>query len=70
MSAAHIHLVLNHVPILGFEFVLFLLFLSRWEKSDEVARAALALMFLVGLTSILVFFSGEGAEDIGQVFPA
>ncbi|MDX1566149.1 MAG: hypothetical protein R3223_00015 [Longimicrobiales bacterium] len=64
MNAAHVHLVLNHVPILGFAFGVLLLGWARWRGSEETVRAALALFFLVGLTSIAVFFSGEQAEDV------
>ena len=64
MNAAHIHLVLNHLPILGFAFGFLLLGWARWRGSDETARAALALFAVVGLTSIAVFFSGEQAEDV------
>lgn len=64
LNAAHIHLMLNHVPILGFAFGLLLLGWGRWRKSDEVVRAVQALFFLVGMTSIGVFLSGENAEDV------
>lgn len=64
MNAAHVHLILNHVPILGFALGLLLLGWARWRNSEETARAALALFLLVGLTSIAVFFSGEQAEDV------
>lgn len=64
MNAAHIHLVLNHVPILGFAFGFLLLAWARWRNSEETARAVLALFTVVGLTSIAVFFSGEQAEDV------
>lgn len=64
LNAAHIHLMLNHVPILGFAFGLLLLGWGRVRGSDEVVRAALGLFFLVGVLSIAVFFSGEGAEDV------
>jgi len=66
MNAAHVHLVLNHVPILGFAFGFLLLAWSRWRDSEETARAAFALFFVVGATSIAVFFSGEQAEDVAE----
>lgn len=64
MNAAHVHLMLNHVPLLGIVFALLLLAWGRWRSSDEVLRAALALMTLAGAVGILVFFSGENAEEI------
>lgn len=64
LNAAHIHLLLNHVPILGFAFGLLLLVWGWYRGSDEVVRAALGLFLLVGLASVLVFFSGGGAEEV------
>lgn len=64
LNAAHIHLILNHVPILGFAFGLLFLAWGRWRESDETIRAVQALFLLVGLTSIAVFLSGENAEDV------
>jgi len=64
LNAAHIHLMLNHVPILGFAFGLLFLAWGRWRDSDETIRAVQALFLLVGLTSIAVFLSGENAEDV------
>lgn len=64
LNAAHVHLVLNHIPILCFGFGLLLLAWGRWRRSDEVRRAGLALFVLAGLVSIGVFFAGEGAEDV------
>ena len=64
MNAAHVHLMLNHVPLLGIVFALLLIAWGRWRDSDEVVRAALALMTLVGVVGVVVFFSGENAEDI------
>ena len=64
LNAAHIHLLLNHVPILGFAFGLLFLAWGRWRDSDETIRAVQALFLLVGLTTIVVFLSGENAEDV------
>lgn len=64
LNAAHIHLMLNHVPILGFAFGLLFLAWGRWRDSEETIRAVQALFLLVGLTSIVVFLSGENAEDV------
>jgi len=64
MNAALVHLMLNHVPLLGVAFALLLIAWGRWRNSDEVVRAALALMTLAGAVGVLVFFSGENAEDV------
>lgn len=38
MSAAHVHLLLNHIPILGSIFGLLVLCYGIWRKSDEIKR--------------------------------
>ena len=63
MSAVHVHLLLNHVPILGSFFGLALLAWGLVRRSDEVVRAAWLTWALSGLCVLPVFFSGEPAED-------
>jgi len=56
--------MLNHFPIFGFAIGVLLMAWATSRKSDEVARAGLALFFLAGISAVLVFFSGEGAEEV------
>jgi uncharacterized membrane protein len=63
-NAAHLHLMLNHVPILGFAFALLTLGWGWWRGSDDVVRAAFGLFLLTGLASVATFLTGEGAEEI------
>lgn len=62
-NAAHLHLLLNHVPILATAFALLLLGWGRWRGRREMARAALVLFFVGGVVSVAVFLSGDPAED-------
>jgi hypothetical protein len=64
MSAAHVHLLFNHVPVLGTLFGLLLLLLGLPRKSDDVARAGLLGLVLVALATLPAYLSGEGAERL------
>jgi hypothetical protein len=69
MNGAHVHLVLNHVPVLGTLFCVLALGVALLKKSDEVARAALFGLVLVALLTLPAYFSGEKAEDIVRRLP-
>lgn len=68
-NAAYLHLISCHIPIIGIPLVLVLLALGMASRSAGVKRAALLLTVLVGLGTIPVFTSGEGAEEILEERP-
>lgn len=69
MNAAHLHLIINHFPVIG-TFMAFLVLLFGWlGKKPAVQKTALLLFVFVGLVSILVYVSGDGAQDIVEKFP-
>lgn len=63
MSPVHVHLVLNHVPVIGVVFGLALLAYGRFARSEDVWRAALWTFVVVGVLSALTYLTGEGAEE-------
>ena len=69
MSVVHLHLLLNHVPVLGVGFVTLLLLLAVLRRSTEIAKVSLALLALVGGASILVFLTGEPAQEAIEKLP-
>jgi len=64
MSAAHFHLVLNHIPLLGLLFGTVLLAYGQWRKQEEVQKVSLALIAFTGVSALAVYLTGEAAEDI------
>lgn len=64
MDGAHIHLLLNHIPILGSIFATPLFAYALIRQSDELKRLSLVILFLTALVTIPVFLSGEPAEEI------
>ena len=63
MNWAHIHLILNHVPVLGTVFGLVLLAWGMWRRHEPTQRAALATFVIVALVAIPVYLTGEPAAD-------
>ena len=63
MSILHLHLILNHVPVIGLVLVALILGVAVWRNSNEVAR--LGLVFAIGLAAVaaIVFLTGEPAEE-------
>lgn len=65
MNSAHLHLLVNHIPILGTLFGLLLLVLSRWKPAGRGAVvSALILLILAGVASEVAVLSGENAHEL------
>lgn len=64
LSAAHLHLVLNHIPVLG--TMLFAPLVLLWglvRQSRDVSQIGLLLTVLLAVTAIPIYLSGEPAEE-------
>jgi hypothetical protein len=70
MNLAHLHLILNHVPIIGTIIGLGLFLVSFAEKNDDLKRAGLLVLAAVGLLALPTFFSGIGAQGAIRRDPA
>lgn len=69
MSGVHLHLLLNHVPIIGTVGSLLLLIVAMWQKSDDVRRVALGAFVVVALLTIPVYLTGDPAEEAVRGLP-
>ena len=69
INGAHIHLMINHVPELGTFFIIMLLLYGVARKSDEIIKVSLGAFVLLGLMTILVYLTGEGAEKVVKNLP-
>ena len=63
MSILHLHLLLNHVPVVGAALVVSLLMLAVFRNSSQLAKTALGVAIAIGAVSLIVYFTGEPAED-------
>jgi hypothetical protein len=64
MDAAHIHLIVNHVPVLLTFFSLLLLAWGWIKNNESYISLSLVGYVLVGIFGFIAYQSGEGAEDI------
>ncbi len=69
MNWAHLHLMINHIPVLGVIGGVFLLLYAMVRKSEEVTMLSFVFFTLVAIATVGVFFAGEGAEDVVKHLP-
>jgi len=69
MNFAHLHLLLNHFPIIGTLIGLGLFLISLVGKNQDFRRASLVIFPVMALLSILTFFSGTGAQGAIKNLP-
>ncbi|MCF8238660.1 MAG: hypothetical protein K9I85_10920 [Saprospiraceae bacterium] len=69
MNQAHLHLVLNHLPILGVMFGVLVLLAGWLLKQEAVKRTGLGLFIFSALAAIPAFLTGEGAEELVEGLP-
>jgi hypothetical protein len=66
---AHVHLLINHVPVIGMLGAVLLLIYAIIRKSDEVRTISFGLIILIALMSVAVYFTGGAAEKVVKDLP-
>src|SRR5216683_2453743 len=69
MNFAHLHLLLNHFPIIGTLVGLGLFLISLGGKNEDLRRAGLIIFAAMALLAIPTFFSGTGAQGAIKKLP-
>ena len=69
MSFTHLHLLLNHFPVIGSIIAIGLLAFALIKKNGPVAKVSLGLFVILGVMSLIVFFTGEPAEEAIEHLP-
>lgn len=64
MNTAHLHLALTHVPVVGILLGLLLLAYAIFTNKPQVIRASWAVFVMCGLVALVVYFTGEAAEEL------
>ena len=62
MRFDHLHLILNHVPVIGIIIAFALFLLSFSSGNGDLRRASLIVFAGIALLTIPTFVSGVGAE--------
>jgi uncharacterized membrane protein len=63
MNLAHLHLLLNHWPIIGTLIAFALFGISFFGKNEDLRRAGLIIFSAIALLTIPTFLSGLAAQD-------
>lgn len=69
MNWAHVHLIINHFPVIGILGAILLLVYSLVRKSEEVKMMSLGVFAIIALLTLAVYFTGEAAEKIVKNLP-
>jgi hypothetical protein len=69
MNWAHIHLILNHIPLIGVGFTILLFIIALIKNSKELINASLLFTIIVALFAIPAYLTGEPAEEIVEELP-
>ena len=63
-NSSHLHVLLNHVPTVGFGLGLALFLVALARKNDSLKRTSLAVFFVVATVAIATYVTGNGAESV------
>jgi uncharacterized membrane protein len=66
---AHVHLMINHFPVIGTLGGILLLVYAQLRKSEEVRMVSLGVFVLIAIITIPVFFTGDAAEKVVKDLP-
>lgn len=69
MNGAHLHLVINHFPIIVPIVGMLILLVGFLTKSDVVKRTAFGVFVLGAILTFPAMYTGEGAEEIAENLP-
>ena len=64
MNQAHLHLALNHFPIIGTVLGFLTLLAGILFKNEGIKKAGLGIFVFSGVMAIPAFLTGEGAEEV------
>ncbi len=69
MNDAHLHMVVNHFPIIGTIFGLGILIAALFLKNNILKNTAYVLFAIAAIFAFASMNTGEGAEEIVEDFP-
>jgi hypothetical protein len=69
MNGAHLHLILNHIPVLGAVASVAFILLAIRSGEKPLITLCLQWLVLIGVLSVPVFLSGDSAEEAVEHLP-
>lgn len=64
LEAPHLHLMVNHLPVLGAPFALVLGAVGWWRRQDVLMHAAFVALVVVGISGWAAQWTGHEAEEV------
>lgn len=68
-SLVHLHLLLNHLPIIVTALATLLLAVGVWRRQDVLVRVGCALLIGAAISALPVYLTGEPAEHAVEQLP-
>jgi len=62
LNFAHVHLLLNHTPTIGFGIGILLYIVAYFGKNESLKKTSLVILFLIAVLAIPTYVSGNAAE--------
>lgn len=69
MSITHLHLLLNHFPVVGIVGLVVLFAIAWQRRSTELGKVTLGLTMLLAAVAAVVYLTGEPAEKLVEKLP-
>lgn len=69
MEPVHLHLLTNHVPVIGAFFGALVIIIGMIRKSPPTLAAAYWIFIISALLGLVAYFTGEGAEEAVEHLP-
>jgi hypothetical protein len=69
MNWAHVHLIINHIPVIGIPVAVLLLVYPLIKKSEEMKMVSFGLFASIVLVTRAVYFTGGAAKKVFKNLP-
>ncbi|MBK9324324.1 MAG: hypothetical protein IPM97_15475 [Bdellovibrionaceae bacterium] len=69
MNFAHLHLIINHIPLIGIPVALLFLAHGLWTKNASTQKFSLLVLFGLAAMVLPVYLTGEPAEEVVEHLP-
>lgn len=69
MDLTHLHLMLNHLPVVGVIFGFLILLWGVLRGYEEVKTVGLIVLVITALAAVPVYLTGEPAEEVVEHLP-
>src|SRR5687767_10171770 len=69
MNSVQMHLAFTHVPVILSLIGLIMLIVGFLKKNNTTIKTSYILLFISGMATLPVYFSGEGAEEAIENLP-